>query len=314
MRPDSFGPEPVRDRRTGSSTQQTGPGVKALSTRSASAVKRFLQSDRARPLAVAAALVLAGLLALGLRFGFDAPAGLVDLFERLGRPPPAAITAAPEAAPAKGPDPLHAFDPVTRELLTAAFTEWPTRFSNDDLQNPRALCRWLRSRQLGRTDLERHVVEGESWICNSDLATFGAGDPATVSSLFASLKGSRETRIDYVRLKLNLIEEASAATIRDKGAELLREIHAHFGWPLPTAVDEAVREGREIALEYKQMTYQVTKEFSDPRRINVVLTVRPDTGILPADRFTADLSILPIALRPVRPGRGPAATPAPAAQ
>lgn len=264
-----------------------------------------MRSERARPLALALALVIGATVALALRFGSDAPEAFGRLVERLQTPRAATpVETMTTAEPRRvTPDPLRDHPPIARELLTAPFPEWPTRFSKDGTLDPKALCRWLRSQDVGRTTFSEEGTESGAWICNSDLRTFGDLGPLEASSLFASLRGSEQNRIEYLRVKLNLIDEQTAEEVRARGADLFREIHAELRWPLPKTVDLAIREGQEVKLEYKQMIYEVLRELTDPRRINVVVTARPDTGILEAGRFTRDLSILPIALLPTRPGR-----------
>ncbi len=110
--------------------------------------------------------------------------------------------------------------------------------------DPADLCRAISALGFKMSKWEPHPLRDTFWQCVSGLSPIGREDSeGRRTTLFVNLRGESEDKLDLLRIKLN--GESPASLPRGKRAALrvMEVISARYGWDLPRAFYDAVRNG-----------------------------------------------------------------------
>ncbi|WP_237151893.1 DUF6030 family protein [Oryzibacter oryziterrae] len=258
--------------------------------------------------------------ALYLRFGSEIPAAMAELSAVVNRP--AMVTTeivAPQPPPTKSTsvparDPLRNLPHDTLADLVSPEPVSPVPFTRVIRPQPQALCTALADMGVTGAKWRDNPVTPGEWTCDSELVNFGPeatgeGQPKP-SSIFVSLRGAAPDRVDVIRLKLNLPDPKSAPQARQAFDRVLEAIHARFHWDVPPAILDAVDRVRTTEVENHGVVYDARRSWGDVPRLDLVITLKDEAGILPTEGFTGTLNILKPEDQP-KPKPGPAKLPTP---
>lgn len=305
----------VTDGQDESAKTEPGPGGRQgalpLADRIIAGLNRlvgWIHLSRRRQLAVyAIGGFAAAALVVGLRFGSDLralPASLAAFLARAQQGAPSPHEAPPPLPAAPVEDALAKFPREMVAELTRPLDEADVAFGRRFAIEPERLCASLAAMGLAGARMKANPLAPSEWACDSDIVPFGSAAATVVpSSIFASLRGTRSGQVDVLRLKLNLTDPKTADAAKSAMIRVLQAIHAELAWDLPPAVADAVRRVRDVHLARFGVTYDVRREWSDPPRLNIIITVDGEIGIMPTAAFAGTLSILrPEPPAPRKPG------------
>lgn len=155
----------------------------------------------------------------------------------------------------------------------------PDRFRIVFAGRPGDMCAEIGRLGIAMSDWSADPLKPGRWQCSSDLVPVGPADErGRRSSIFVSLRGDREDRIDFLRIKLNCDNPAAFSGTGAAAMRVLDAIAARYGWEWPPALRRSIDEGRTTEIEQRGMRLAVYRE--DPRltndsdrvlRLNVVL-------------------------------------------
>jgi hypothetical protein len=202
-------------------------------------------------------------------------------------PPPPAVRAPP--------DPLGRLPPQLVAFLAWPAPDAPQRFIRLNRVKPEAFCRILASVGLKNAAFRTAEPPLRGWTCVTDLIKPVEGDDAAVSSLFVAARGLESDRVDNVRMKLNLIDEATAPVVNAIARDTLFQICRSLGWEPPPAVVEAVETLKEGRILDRGVSYDLRKEFGPALRLNLIVVFPRSLGGGGEDRFVADPQRSPLA-------------------
>ncbi|MFC7052206.1 DUF6030 family protein [Hansschlegelia quercus] len=179
---------------------------------------------------------------------------------------------APDAAPAAGPQPIVLRDPFSPD------PDAPTEFITLALADGETFCRSLQNTGLNQPVFQRLTVPSHGWTCVPDMLKPVDGAESVVSSLFVTVRGEVADRLSSLRIKLNLIDPATAPLAREKAKDVLTQMLAVFGGVAPERVLQAINFGVNVAVVDRGVTYELKKEFGDPRRANLLVVFPQQLG------------------------------------
>jgi hypothetical protein len=204
-------------------------------------------------------------------------------------PDPAPETEADDA-PAADLPPLVSRDPYAPE------PDQPTEFITLALADGETFCRSLENASLSQPAFQRLTDPSQGWTCVPEMLKPVEGEESSVSSLFVTVRGEVADRLLSLRVKLNLIDPATAPRAREKAKQVLTQMLAAFGGTAPERVLQAIDFDVNVALVDRGVTYELKKEFGDPRRANLLVVFPQQLGEGGEDRFIekqAGMRILP---------------------
>ncbi len=215
----------------------------------------------------------------------------------------------------RGELPVKARDPlfyVPRELVTELTAPEPVAnetFRRVFLASPATLCAALGRYGISGAKMRHNPVLSDQWNCDSDLVAFGApADGMLPSSLFVSLRGHRPDKVDYIRLKLNLNQPATAEDVKLAATNALKGLHGMLGWNLPDEVVNAIEQTKDAKASVFGADYNVFREWSETPRLNVIIKTEDSPSLPATDAFEGAISTLrpqPVAPRKPGPARLP---------
>jgi hypothetical protein len=176
---------------------------------------------------------------------------------------------APETA---YPQPIVSRDPYAPEL------DAPTEFVTLALADGAAFCRSLQNVGLSQPAFQRLTDLSHGWTCVPEMLKPVEGDESAVSSLFVTVRGEVPDRLLSLRVKLNLIDPGTAPRAREKAKAVLTQMLGAFGGKAPDSVLEAIDLGINVATIERGVTYELKKEFGDPRRANLLVAFPQQLG------------------------------------
>jgi hypothetical protein len=226
------------------------------------------------PPRITLALIAAAALAAGAAVYVARP----DLF--FAAPPP------PMAQ--KPADPLGGLPPGLAALLARAAPDAPSPFVRLTRVKPEAFCTSLASAGLRNAAFRIGEAPLTGWTCVTDLVKPVEGDEQSVSSLFVAARGLESDRVDNVRMKLNLIDAATAPVVKAIARDTLRQICRSLGWEPPAAVLEAIDGPKEGRVVDRGVSYDMKREFGPAERFNLIIVFPRSLGSGGEDRFVAD--------------------------
>lgn len=234
-------------------------------------------------LAVAVALLLAGVLATvstrpAWLFGSGGILpGVQDLFA--GPPPPAKPAA---------PDPLGRLPTNLRSLLTHAGLDAPSPFIRLARVDPERFCKALAGTGLKNATFQKAEPPLRGWTCVTDLVKPIDGDEARVSSLFVAARGLESDRIDNIRMKLNLLDQATSPIARVVARDVLFQLCRSLGFDPPSEVLEQLETLKEGRVYEGGVSWDLRREFGPADRYNLIAIFPRTLGPGGEDRFVAD--------------------------
>lgn len=270
-------------------SRETGPTDRIISLLNRAA--GWANASRGRRVAIRVGLaVVAGAAVIALRFGPDVvalSAWLADGWRNGFGSPPAQEETQTAEIPVHHRDDLAGLPSELIAELTDPETHATVDFARTFRIGGKSLCALLPKAGLTGAHMMANPFDSGSWTCDSDVVAFGkAADDGEASSLFASLRGVTGDKIDFIRLKLNLVDPATAVAARQGFVKALATIGDRLGWPTPPPVLDAIDAMANLRLQSFGTDYEVHREWGDPPRINVVIRLaRANDGILPADAF-----------------------------
>lgn len=233
----------------------------------------------ARPIILALAAVLLAAGAAGV-FAMWRDDGAEWLSRRLDPPPPA-----PPAPPA---DPLAKLPPAIVELLVHDGPDAPTSFVRLTRVKPEEFCRSLEKWGLKRATFQSGVAPMRGWTCITDLLKPIDGEDGKISSLFVAVRGLESDRIDNIRMKLNLLDPATAPLVKAIARDLMTQISRSLGWDPPFEVIDALERLKEGRIYDRGVTYDLRKEFGEGLRLNFIVIFPRLLGAGGEGRFITD--------------------------
>lgn len=192
------------------------------------------------------------------------------------------------AGPAPAPQPpakeVAELQPIAEANLTDPEPDAPSRFVWLPSATPEQFCRALGGLGLGNPDFQTAQWPAKGWTCVADLLKPVSGEDAAVSSLFVSARGLDSRRLENFRVKLNLLDPATAPVVTQLAQDVLDRIFAALGFEAPAAAVEALRGPKEGVIESHGVTFDLKREFSGPR-YNLIVSFPQRLGTGGGDRF-----------------------------
>lgn len=225
---------------------------------------------------LAAALLVAGVAAVAI---VRPPwfAGLVDRFG-LGSP----------SLPPRLADPLGRLQPAMRDMLADPAPDAPSPFIRLTRVRPEEFCKSLATSGLKNATFQKGEPPMRGWTCVTDLVKPIDGDDAKVSSLFVVARGIESDRIDNLRMKLNLLDEATSPAVRAIARDTLWQICRSLGFEPPGQVVDALDDLREGRIFDGGVSYDLRREFGPASRLNLIIIFPRTLGAGGEDRFVTD--------------------------
>lgn len=249
-----------------------------------------MKAARSKLAALAAALVVAGAATTVVALNPSwLPAPLAKWRSGLAflKPPP--------PPPPPPVDPLAKLPFEMTELLTHPGPDAPSGFVRLTRVKPEDFCKSLEKWGLKRAAYFAGAPPMRGWTCVTDLLKPVDGDDAKVSSLFVAVRGLESDRIDNIRMKLNLIDPATAPLVKLVARDLLTQISRGLGWDPPFEVIDALDRLREGRIYDRGITYDLRKEFGEGLRLNLIVIFPRLLGAGGEGRFVTDIRRSPVA-------------------
>lgn len=195
---------------------------------------------------------------------------LAEPFNPFGQPP---------ASPIAPPDPLADLPASLRSELVAPGTQLPARLKLTFTGKPEDLCAELNALGMENNGWRRAPFQRSRWQCASDLVDLTTASvdygPAT---LFFLLRGPQETKIDYLRLKLNVEDPKQMQLGRDAMRQVIGELSERYAWAVPEPFFEAINSSKPLEMIDRGVRLSVAPDdpelTGDPaarQRLNVIL-------------------------------------------
>jgi hypothetical protein len=201
----------------------------------------------------------------------------------------------PKPKPPAGADPLAFLPADLVGWLTIPRSDAPTPFIRLQRVTPETFCKALASAGLKNADFRKAEPPLRGWTCITDLVKPIDGDEAVVSSLFVAARGLESDRIDNIRMKLNLIDEATAPLARLIARDTLFQICRGLGFEPPPAVLQQLDQLKEGRIYEGGVSWDLRREFGPQARYNLI-AIFPRSLIQGGeDRFVTDARRQPVA-------------------
>lgn len=244
---------------------------------------------------ISAALALALLVAGVAATVFARPTWLVGndgLFARVGLP--GAAPAPPKPAP-KGPDPLGFLPMELVRWLSIPRADAPSPFIRLTRVKPENFCKALASTGLRNAAFRMAEPPLRGWTCVTDLVKPIDGDEGQVSSLFVAARGLESDRIDNIRMKLNLLDDATSPLAKLIARDTLFQICRSLGFDPPPEVLAQLDELKEGRIYEGGVSWDLRREFGPQARYNLIVIFPRTLGAGGEDRFVTDPRRQPVA-------------------
>lgn len=181
--------------------------------------------------------------------------------------PPSEHASEGEVAAALPSDPLAALPDGVAARLTQPEVDAEALFVRVFAGDPRDLCNVIEEFGVPMSDWAPDPVRDGHWQCASDLVGIGRETPAGVrTTLFVSLRGRGERRLDFVRIKLNGDNHRTVGRAKEALRRILTAVAERYGWDWPPELYGAVDDGRSLALIDRGVRLTVRRE--DPGLTN----------------------------------------------
>lgn len=177
------------------------------------------------------------------------------------------------------PDPLADLPASLRSDLVAPGTQLPARLKLTFTGKPNDLCAELDTLGMENDGWRRAPFQRNRWQCVSDLVNLTTASvdygPAT---LFFLLRGPQETKIDYLRMKLNVEDPKQMQLGRNAMRQVIGELSERYAWAVPEAFFEAINTSKSLEMIDRGVRLSVAPDdpglTGDPaarQRLNVIL-------------------------------------------
>lgn len=103
------------------------------------------------------------------------------------------------------------------------------------------------------------------------------------TNAFVILRGTPDGALRELRVKMNVLDAATAADASTELVRLLEQVYAELRWPLPPEVAEALRDRRNVTADDAGTVLRFWREAGQVPRYNLRLAV--PAPLAPADRF-----------------------------
>lgn len=207
----------------------------------------------------------------------------------------AAFAPAQPAAPRRPADPLGRLPQNVRDLLADPAPDAPSPFIRLVRVKPEAFCESLATSGLRNATFQKGEPPMRGWTCVTDLVKPIDGDDQSVSSLFVAARGLESDRIDNLRMKLNLLDQATAPVVRAIARDTLGQICRSLGFEPPGQVVAALDDLREGRIFERGVSYDLRREFGTTLRLNLIIIFPRTLGAGGEDRFVTDPRRSPVA-------------------
>ncbi|WP_439529672.1 DUF6030 family protein [Pannonibacter sp.] len=186
-------------------------------------------------------------------------------------------------------DPLAPLPGDVQALLVAPEPELPAALKLSFVGLPTELCIELALLGLPNTGWSAAPFQSDRWQCSSELVPVGAEDGnSEPTTLFFLMRGTVD-RVDYLRLKLNAANPATASEGRALARQVLDSLSRRYAWEFPAPVLRAISNMRSIDVTERGVRFRVSPEdpnlTGDPAardRLNVIIEFSPPDHIRPA--------------------------------
>lgn len=206
-------------------------------------------------------------------------------------PPPA--PPAPRPAPPR--DPLRSLPPELTEMLVHPGFDAPSPFLRVTRIKPEPFCKGLTATGLRGAAFTASPPPMVGWTCVTDLVKPMDGPEDKVSSLFVAVRGIEADRIDNIRVKLNLIDEATVPLVKIVAKDLVSQICRDLGWEPPAAVMAALETMKEGRIIDNGVSFDLRREFGPAERYNLIVIFPRTLGSGGENRFVTDIRRTPVA-------------------
>jgi hypothetical protein len=162
-------------------------------------------------------------------------------------------------------------------LSTVAGSPYPFRSAIG--VNPEQVCDRLDEAGFANSGWRGAEVAGV-WECMALLqapADGGAGEVLETpqNSLFYLLRGRASRRINYARMKINLLDPAGEAKTLADAVRFMELFAAAAGFDLPADLRDAILEKTPATVVTRDVNFKLKPEFDDPARFNLSIEFGP---------------------------------------
>lgn len=191
------------------------------------------------------------------------------------------------------PDPLAGLPANLKAELLTAETRMPAELKLTFTGDPQDLCAELAGLGMENSGWRRALFTKSRWQCVSELVNLTTPSvdygPAT---LFFALRGPDESRIDHLRLKVN-VEDPAQLDIGQNAARLvIGALSDRYSWAVPETFLEAIAGFKPLEMTDRGVRLSVAPEDPDltgdataSQRMNIILDFGEPDFIRPADEF-----------------------------
>ncbi len=207
------------------------------------------------------------------------------LIGRFGHDPIASRAIAPEQHPrAARTDRLPQRKIEVPEHLIARIAPVETTFVRPMASAPEQLCRALESRGFVNDGWQQSAAH-DGWECASyrEFQVGGSTEDPN-SSLYLSIRGSDQARLDSFRIKLNLENDGSRADVTGAAIAAVETFLAEMQWDEKAELLDDIRTLKEFDIAQLGSRIRLKKESGETPRYNFIITpdrTRPNNTSLP---------------------------------
>ncbi|MFC3695226.1 DUF6030 family protein [Chenggangzhangella methanolivorans] len=201
----------------------------------------------------------------------------------------------PKPGPPPAPDPLHFLSDNLVAWLVAPRPDAPSPFVRLTHVEPERFCTALAKSGLRNAEFRMSEPPLRGWTCVTDLVKPIEGDEYVVSSLFVAARGLESDRIDNIRMKLNLLDEATSPVARAIARDTLFQICRSLGFEPPREVVAQLDELKEGRIFEGGVSWDLRREFGPQARYNLIAIFPRTLTAGGEDRFVTDIRRKPVA-------------------
>ena len=198
--------------------------------------------------------------------------------------------------PPRVPDPLFFLSEAEKRALTRPNAAGPGRLTLTFSGEPDALCKELAALGLDNTGWQRAPFLSGRWQCASGAVPLST--PSVdygAATLFFLLRGPSRTKVDYLRLKLNVEDPRQMDHGQAMARRVIDALSGRYGWAVPEAFMQAVAGFHQLEMEDRGLRLSVvpedpnlTGDASASRRLNIVIDFGEPEWLRPAGTFVRD--------------------------
>ena len=191
-------------------------------------------------------------------------------------------------------DPLGGLPEDARIRLTDPVPDKPDLFKLVYGGHPRDICSAFNRVGVPMSAWSPDPLKDGGWQCSSELVAVGEeSDEGKQSTIFVSLRGKSEGRLDFVRIKLNGDNPETLGKVKIATREVLDQVAGRYGWEWPPALYDAVSSARSAEISVRGAEIKIRRERSDLVndgenivRLNVIVDFPNGAGSATADTFS----------------------------